>query len=758
MGNINQGYFDRVRYILQHKILGSEIIAAPLGWNSDNKELARNKDYNGIFPSFSNSLKFNGGSYDYLKSIYDIYGVNEDVRLIREEKHPKTDMWTRTYEGYLDFMTYIDEDSTISIKFNSGGLEAILKSRESELVEVNRTTSLDGKAISELNTVNVEIDSRRIFLQSKWESDVVNNVVSLAVFSDDGNTRNQSVGFPLNLINQSHEEAHSVIPQSEANKDNGTTGMMFLATFDRDRELNIKGTNISFLPIINESDWQWAYFKLSLVIYGNGVDYNVKERITLFHANTTTGPGVDASLYDFQRKEFGQFINIGQSYTINFNETVNVEAGDSIALEFLIEADLENFAVNRARYYVDVTQISGVVNCDEDSFFNKTISKSILSHELAERILEIYTGEKVLKSNVLGRTDIGYSEDGKASFIANTHGFWVRGFDELPISTENEINPFKPLTTSLKDFLSSYSAMYNLGLGIDRIGFKEHVVIEDLSYFYNLNTTIKLPNRVNKVKRSPAKEYFYSSLEFGYEKAAEYEEAFGLIEYNGISKFTTVFNRLKNVYSKISKYRADSYGIEFARRKQKLTHNTTDTKYDADIFVLHVKRGFNNLLNLRKWQDDLQEIPTGTFSPETAYNLLLSPFNCLLRHGWILAAGLTKNISDFIRYSSSTANSQLKTKVKVELGGNGNEYLENGDIVASELKRARYTSEFVEFEHQINFEINQMINGFTTIQGKKIPNIYGLIEYENENGDIEKGFLESLKLNEGKFKVLKFNK
>jgi hypothetical protein len=35
----------------------------------------------------------------------------------------------------------------------------------------------------------------------------------------------------------------------------------------------------------------------------------------------------------------------------------------------------------------------------------------------------------------------------------------------------------------------------------------------------------------------------------------------------------------------------------------------------------------NNLLAQRKWQDDFEKAPTGIFSPETATNLRLSPFN-----------------------------------------------------------------------------------------------------------------------------------
>jgi hypothetical protein len=123
----------------------------------------------------------------------------------------------------------------------------------------------------------------------------------------------------------------------------------------------------------------------------------------------------------------------------------------------------------------------------------------------------------------------------------------------------------------------------------------------------------------------------------------------------------------------------------------------------------------------------------------------------MLRHGWSIASGLTKYISDYVRYTSSTANSSLSTKL---IGGN--QYAENGNIINSELGRPRFVPEFIEFEHEVDFEINQLLLGSTTILGKKIPNIYGSIEFINEKGEKEKGFLINLKPNKnGQWKLLK---
>lgn len=737
MSIINQEYNDRVRYILQNQHIDSVIVTEPVGWESDDKEYDRDDKYHGVFVKMSNNLKFIENGYETLKFIYEIGGINEDIRLVKEEKHPKTDIWTRVYDGYLDMSTYTEESKTISIKFNSGGIEAVLKAREKEAVELSRLTSLDGKVLDPLSINEVELDGRRIFLKSSWEYDEFEDEATLSVFSNDGNTRSQTCGLPLKLINQSHEEAQSVIPISKGDRDNGVTGMMVFAISENDRQIRIKGNNISFKTEISRSEVQWAWLSVCLTTYTNGSDYDLKDRKFLFRADTNTGnPDVTMYLWDI----------IGETVSFNFDETINIERGDSVALEFYIRADLQDFIFGGARFTTELSEIKGDLVLEEDSFFEKTNSKVILPHEACERLVEIYTGQKAFYSDVLGRTDIGYQVDGKASLNGLAHGLSIRGFTE-----EDEL--FKPLTTSLSDFMDSFSTTWNLGLGIEKIGFRERVRIEDLSYFYNRNTTIKLPNQVKKVKRTVSTKHFYSSILIGYEKGGNYDEAYGLDEYNGQSNFTTIISKLTNVFSKLSKYRADSYGLEFCRRKYKLRYSTEDSQYDKDIFKIDLKRGVTSVFNLRKWDDDFEQLPTGTFSPETAYNLRLTPFNCMLRHGWEISAGLTKYITDYVRYASSSASSRLKTKL---IGSN--EYAENGNIINSELPRARYVPEFVEFEHEVTFNISQQLQGETIILGKKIPNIYGCIEFINENNEKEKGFLMNLKPNgNGKWKVLKAN-
>jgi len=757
MNTISQGYNERVRYTMYNELLGNlQLSIDPIGWNNDQKEYSRNEEYNGIITKFSNNLTFIEDGAEFINAVFDMEDINGQIKLTREEMHPITDKWHRGYWGYLDLSTRSIDNGQVKVKFNAGSIEQALKSRENETVEIDRLTTIDGVPIPELVTEKVALDGRRIFLKTQWQTkeSSEDNFVGMSVFSDDGNTRSRTEGFPLEkLVLKSHEEAQAVLFNTEGNEGGGSNGMMILANFDRDRTLRVRGNNLHFRPRITRKDYQWAFFKVCLTIYKDGIDYNLKERRDLFSAHSDDGSMIN--LHNFERLiqtiEDPILINAGQSYTINFDETINVGPGESVAVEFFIKADLEDAISGGARFSVSIYDVEGTVFVEEDSHYEPSQSKFILAHELLDRLATICTNKSgVFKSDFFGRTDIGYSANGIGALTGVTHGFWVREFEE---STLDEENRFKPLSTSWKDAVDSFSAVHNLSLGIETINNREIIRLEDSKYFYQPVVTIKIKNQVKKVKRNVLTKNYFSSIEVGYDRGGSYDEAQGLDEYNATSKFTTIINRVKETFTKISSYRADSYGMEFARRKPFSIYSTTDTSYDSDIFLLDLKRGFSSIFLQRKWQDDFEQEPTGTFSPDTATNLRFSPFNMLLRHGWWIASSLLKFPSEFVRYASSTANSKLKTKL------NGSfEYAENGNILNSELERAHFINEEITFESECDFFTIQQIEGFTNINGKRVPNFYGMVEFTNEKNEIERGFILNLKPNgKGDWKLIKAN-
>tara|TARA_A100000171_G_C2133029_1_gene147998 strand:- start:540 stop:2801 length:2262 start_codon:yes stop_codon:yes gene_type:complete len=750
MGNYNPTYFDRVEYILEHSSYGKMKIEEPIGWQTDEKEYARNRDYNGIVTKFSNSLKFYNDGADYIRAVKSIYGINAEIRLIRNEKHPHTDVMTRSYSGFLDMTTFEDEDGQISIKFNAGGIEKQLKARQNEKIEIDRTTTLDGNEIESINTEEVLFEGRRIFLKSKWGVNESNNQAFAGVESNNGSERHQTTTLPIVVQPNSHQDiCQSPIPQTSGSENTGDLNMMFLFDCNRIRTFDIKINGTLDAHVTQYEAINWASFKICLSIYENGFDFNLKKRIVLY-ALEDNHPLFDNENYSTLSHFTVPNINF------QFDDTLTLLEGESLALEVKVASDM-NYN-SHAGLRVSSRNIECEMIVEENSYFPQSVAKMVFAHEVGEKLTEVISNRKAFYSEVLGRKDLGYSKDGAVCYTGLTHGFWIRQFQKDDPNIPEEENKFKPLTINFKDFSEFLNVVWNIGVGIERIGFQERIRVEDMSYFFNNNVTIKLPNQVKKVKRSIATDYYYSSVEIGYDKGGEYEEAMGLDEANIKNNYSTCITATENSLTKVSKVRTDPYGVEFPRRKPVTQNPTEDTSYDKDVYALDCKQGRGSVYELRKWQDDFQQAPTGIFSPETVFNLRLTPFNNMLKR-FDLPAGLEVYPDQKVRYASSEGNSSLKTQFQTASDFpylNGNEYAENGDITNSELRSPRFIPEWIEFEHEVDFEINQALESFTEINGVKIPNMYGLVEFTNEKGEKERGYLFNLKPNkEGKWKLLK---
>ena len=764
MSNIYPIYTDRTRYKLNHNPTGQQTVQEPKGFRDDDNEYVRDKSFHGIFPQMTNNLTFyNDGGY-FIENIYFEYGINAEIILTKEERNAKTDIWEQSYTGFLDLSTYSKDNEGVSIKFISSGLLRVIKARQNEKIELDRLDTLKGETIAYLEPSEVALDGRDILLKSFLDTEKVDSSTNnFSMRFQTKNSRTASLSVPMAEIYSSDVKIASPNEFSfTSTPDIGRVESLFYLPNDRDKVLNINikcefdivASNIDISDISSD-----ANLRLYLVIFENGESYNVKDRIPLsgniIYRNGLRLTRVDASY-------------VNSSFELLTGESLSLQwyGGASSWGSFVGPVGI-SYGYIRPRFDNIISSISVV----EDSQFDGTRSKIHFPFEVASRFLKLFTNkDEILISNVLGKTENGYSEDGEASLIAMAHGFWIRGFSKEDPVEVNEENRYKSMTTSFKDFYESYFNIWSLGAGIEKVGFKEIFRIEKLDYFYNKNILIRLGQMVNgrfeyvqvsNVKRTLSKDEFISGIEIGYDKGGDYEEAIGLDEYNTKTTFTTVIDKIEQKYKSTSKYRADSYGAEFARRKSFLKFPTEDTKYDNSIWLFDLIRNpLSSIFSQRLWQDDFSEEPTGVFSPSTAQNLRLSPFNMLLRHGWKIGAGLVKYPLNFIRYASSIANSSLTTKLKAseypQYGGVA--HSENGNILNKDLEQARMNGEIIQFDYYVDYDLLQKVQGKTVILGKEIQNFYGLVSFKNENGEIEEGYLDKLSPNGvGKWTIKRFN-
>jgi len=717
---IQTDFYDRVRYELRHSS-GAQIITEPIGWDSSEKEFSRHETYHGMVANFSNSIKFVESAKDFIETVFKDYGVNAKIEIIRSEKHPKTDKWTVIYRGFLDLTTFKKENNQVAVKINNGGLLSLLKSRVNEKLELDRTTSLDGNDISGLDTVSVSFTTRQIPLESRLEATPGGNI-RIKIRSNSRNLREGNDCFPLTPvegINSHGEHLSSTNPVNEDQSPENTPkpNGFFFVNSPRQTKLSVAYKLSHFVRRVDNENVDGETIKIRLVKYDDSANNHrlLEEKVLIEH----TPP----------------YYSYGLAHNLEGVWDVDVDVGDNLALEFYLSGTewKDGWFDKGSDLIVEILDISiSNITIREDSWVEASTGKGIRMGVVGKKLMEIISGQPRFKSNYLDAND-----------FAITHGFWVRGFSK---DTEN----FKPITTSFKDYFSGLHAVLNVGMGVERDGFDEVVRLEPISYFFPRQTTIKISNKVSNIQRSFATEYAPSSIEVGYEKGGEYEEAYGLYEYNTKTNYTTSIVAHDKKLSLVSPYRADSYGMEFARRKREDLKE--DTPYDDEIFWLDLKRSFNAFLQ-REWRDDLEESPVNVYDPDSATNLRLTPLTNLLRHGNIIQSGVLPYLDDYLRYISSVGKSDITTHQKGR-----KKYSENQNIPNADLDRARFIPEWIEFNSVVDFDIWEQLNGTSLIDGEDVPNFYGLVEFINEDNKKEHGFLFTLNPEgEGKWKLLKVN-
>lgn len=687
---------DRVRYTFYHKSIGNVVIAEPIGFNDDDLEYSRHSDYHGVFTLFSNNLEFYGNSRTIIKNIYDVYGINAKLELKKEilEKDTtqiNTMLYVEQHTGYLDFPTLKVTKRKATCRFNSSNLATTIKTSEGIAVEIERNTTLDGTSIPVIIPNNIILQEKDILAVDQW---ILNGT---QVFTPDLFARTPL----LTLVSHQHVDDPSAVVDDYSAGGLITSGNMFwvqnIATITLDLSITITA-----IIEYGQADFYVDRFRW------DGTSYILVEQIEI-------GPLVGEML--------------------SKDITVSLDIDDSLALT--VRTDIVSSSVT----------ITGItITASETSTFTTTeTQRFVYIHELLDKIATIITNKSnVFYSEYFGRTDLGYTTLGKGGETGFTSGYWVRNFNKLA-------ERYKSPTISWKDIVSSLSAVFNIGFGIEKINTKETVIIEDLRYFYQNIVTVTLDSQVSDISREVYDKGFYNEIEIGYSKSGKYEQDMGLDEPNGKTTFSTFITAIKNKYSKLSKVRADSYGKEFARRKPQSLFPTLDTKYDDSNWFLDIKNNITSFTE-KLWADRFAIIPTGIFSPETLTNIWFSPVNCLLRHSWWFSQGFEKDLDKYTRFTSATGNSDLKTQLV-----GGKEFSEDGDILNYYFNRPILLPELIKFTSSVNSSILKQLRGTTNISGREIPNVYGLIEFINEYNQKEQGYLKSLKPNSGEWEIIKAN-
>ena len=770
MSDIRNQKSDYIRFILRSEVSDKMVLdKEPIGWNNDGFEFIRNTKYHGIITQFTGDLSFYNEARDYIKNDKDILGINSNLKLEKYElKEVRGDIrWALSYVGIVDYTTYKDSDLKLSVKFNSNELEDLIKARENDEFDLEREYDINENLLEKAVFPLVDIEgmplSESLSLSLKLE-DVEDGAINSA--GDYGSNYARSDGESQRLVFQAGNQGEIVVitpilfsdvvsgsrissPDSSLFNSDYASKMFFVDNAEENPNEEI----------ITELKFDFSFESKVKTIGFRGSDSRHRIPISMVIARVARNSDtleydiVNYDILDQKTANKNTYITLSSSGSRSY---FNVLPNEGFMIGFVGTDVSYAYSSVPIKYEAIVSKLN--ISLDTESNQPKTFDhKFVFVEDCLDRIMYIITGEKNRSvTRLFSKKNELTLEEGEFGSVALTYGLWLRKFEE-----ENEL--YRSMKISLSDLLESLNAVFNIGVGIEVIDGKQKLVVEDNDFFYQRLVKTKLTNQVSDLTRKTLKNDYYSSIEIGYDKGGDYSDTLGLDEPNVMTERITPIIKNKKEYRQTSSIRADDIGREQLRRKPIGTNSEEkETQQDDNIWFLDVKKNFNHLSSNyieKTWQDRLMFQPTNMSYAEHFKSFLFTPLRMLFRHGSIIRAGLNEDIN--IVKKISHINSDSKCNLEMRFKEDDRFYSESENIDIFELDLPATYPESIEFNYKIDSKLvdHLMSKSIIEYKGRKIsvPNYYFKIEFTNDEGEIERGYLLSLKLKENKIELVKSN-
>lgn len=548
-------------------------------WDEIEFTLER-KDYSGVMRSFSSEFAFVGRAFTLLRDLYLADGFLADALVAVSTKNND---WTYTeqFRCPLDFSTLEIENGVLTINAIDNTLAGLLKSKKGQKYQY---------PVMDFALTNIEVGRMAFSNYTKFILPVENNTSGLVdVRKDDANSL---------VISTSYIE-----PADESTGYDGTSINRFFAK-----------VNTAPSPLIHIAFEGYVLFKLF--------------RDTNSVAELQLGYWVDDANPHFQiwskfcdndiSKEFryGSWRNkwIGKSTHANYATLDALKAAAAAHTDIIglypgyfgivgsNQYPNESYWTDNSVYvYNGSTWVSAGSPANYSTVKQVTASASMNALATNEypmlqlnNSMRIYSGrmtmtwtdpaENTITAGGIEPTDLlqrlvdSISPGATASIAEDAAGLLA---DTYIIPAESlRMMPDAKVYSTFQQFADWMSAVF---------GYTYRIVGNEVQFVHRSevfsDSSVKAIEDVTGVKYSIAKDLIYTEVDAGYSKK-EYGEINGRLEANFTNYYSTGYNVNDKKLSLISKYRADSYGIEFTIRKGEKESDTKDDKNDEDVFIL----------------------------------------------------------------------------------------------------------------------------------------------------------------------------
>jgi hypothetical protein len=682
-------------------------VSEPIKWDNVNIVGKRDKDWHGYNYMFSDGiieLEFDcPAGKEVIEDEYNVNGSDGEVFFQYGFTYQGIDVvW---FDGKLNLNTYKKYPGKVSASVEKKDFNAVFASRFDSKVSMAGETTLEGEIITPPTPIEFTLHAKEIVRNYKILNNVPDTVqettfkkfvyVHPSTETPDVSEIEDHFGYPLNVSEQNPP------------------------VFDLfNWQMKFAGSyvfNIAFnFEIIMQAVIGLNVYRITNIFSKNGTETQIGTTLTgVLNTNAT----------------------VSQTVIYATSQTVDLNIGDKIYFYTKIEFT-ENEIGSLARAVV-VKPVQTGINISAQSLERSaaTPTKAWWLFDTIDHTIRTITNKTArLKSSFLSLANATQLTDGQGSLFTTTNGKQIRRF---------EVEKY-PLTIALKELLSSVKAIFCIGYGFEKKGNQEYVVVERVNYFYR-NVEILTIDEVAAYREEAAKDLLYNEIEIGYNKFLE-EGYNTLDEFNTRHEYVTPIKTNKLKLTAKSDLITSGYAIEDTRRKQFNETATNSSSYDDDGFLIAMRRDGPDVVPEK---NEAFLTVDNLISPETSYNLRISPRRMLVNWGqWLASVFYYKPASEKIVNTYVAQNGELTTQflsTEENFVGDTNkrEWKENSNyllsLLFSDVPEKIFAPEWIYVKCRLTPDRVNLIN--ESLVGKRTSATnYGYIRVKDHEGNYQAGF------------------
>jgi hypothetical protein len=502
----------------------------PEGWQNIEIAFGTNQKYFSLQRSFSVPLKFvNDGAQILRYYTYKGKGYEEELYTLILRWNEANGRHELEYKGRNDLTKFSDEHNTgVTTNLIEGGLLSLINANDGVTYEIPCDSS---------NPSAIKVLFDGITLYDKLNYSGFEIEISQGYYTSPItylNNEGDSVG--LEFGSQAIEELPGPSPTDFKNY--ATTSNNYMVKATRPTPTVIKG-------------------KFSYTVTKVG---SIQTTADLFILTTNAAGDVNSQI--FISKVMPVDI-VGNKYTYPINVTLNLLPEEKVFLATNVRHP------GFGEYSITCNEQDTKIDINTTTINDNSFAYALRPIDLLKQIIsKLSNGKYTANSNFFAANNN----------IVTTCGEALRGLIDTTTGNLKAV-----IKTSLQDFYNSYRSLYPSAGFLAAKVINDVLWIEPATDFYNDLTQVFNLGDVAKLKTEVADEYIYNSIKTGF-PVQQYDERNGKYEFNGTSEWKAP-NTVNKELNLVTKYRGDSYGMEFIRGKLN-NKDTTDAKSDNENFLI----------------------------------------------------------------------------------------------------------------------------------------------------------------------------